>query len=48
MVKVCRRFQLHARQTRHHAPAAAHKPRREKGRKPKISLIMPNTGSTVP
>jgi len=46
-VKVCRRFKLKARHTRHHSPAAACKPRSENWRKPKMSLIMPSTGSTV-
>ncbi len=47
MRKVCRRFTLKAIHTRHHAPAAAHKPRSEHGRKPQMSLIRPSTGSTV-
>src|SRR6266487_6061124 len=46
IVKVCRRFKLQALHTRHHAPAAAHKPRSEPWRKPTRSLIRPSTGST--
>src|SRR5713101_4149857 len=46
-LKVCRRFKLNAVHTRHHSPAAACKPRSENWRKPKMSLMMPSTGSTV-
>jgi len=42
-----RRFRLKAKQTKHHSPVAALKPRNENCRNPKTSLIMPITGSTV-
>ena len=41
----CLRFQ--ARQTSDHSPAAAPCPRKENWRKPRTSLMMPITGSTV-
>src|SRR3990172_6575985 len=40
-----RRFRLKAKQTKHHSPVAALKPRNENCRNPKTSLIMPITGS---
>ena len=43
----CSRFRLKARHTKHHSPAAAANPRSENWRKPRISLMMPMTGSTV-
>src|SRR5437764_12103134 len=44
--KLWKRLRLNAKQTRHHSPAAK-LPRKENWRKPRISLMMPITGSTV-
>jgi hypothetical protein len=46
-INVCRRFRLKAKHTNPHSPAAATRPRRENWRKPRTSLMMPMTGSTV-
>ena len=45
--KVWKRLRLKAKQTRHHSPAAAAVPRKENWRKPRTSLMIPITGSTV-
>ena len=42
-----RSIKLKARQTRHHSPATAAKPRKENCRNPRISLMIPIMGSTV-
>jgi hypothetical protein len=44
--KVWNRLRLKAKQTKHHSPAAA-VPRKENWRKPRTSLMIPITGSTV-
>src|SRR5260221_14575223 len=44
---VWKRLRLKAKQTRHHSPAAAAVPRKENWRKPRTSLMIPITGSTV-
>jgi hypothetical protein len=45
--KVWKRLRLKAKQTRHHSPDAAVAPRKENWRKPRTSLMIPITGSTV-
>ncbi len=45
--RVCNRLQLNAKQTRHHSPAAAARPRSENCRNPNTSFMIPMTGSTV-